>query len=162
MKRRLAVFLGLTLLLMAQTMCLPRWMPQGFVPDLLLLTVILVGFWKPKGQSFWLGLLFGLIQGWLHGVGWWAFVLSRVFAGVFAGWMRTQWLWQSPPAAGFCAAVSTVVAEILLALLLTLSERSLTPFALLFTVGTFEAVFNGMVGFAVSWLLRPKEVLAWK
>lgn len=162
MKRGLAIFFGLTLLLMAQTMLLPRWMPQGFVPDLMLLTVVLVGFWKPKGQVFWLGLLFGLLQGWLHGVGWWAFALSRSFAGIFAGWMRTQWLWQSPPAAGFCAAVSTIAAETFLALLLTLSERSLMPFASLFTVGAFEAVFNAVVGFAISWLFHPKEVLEWR
>ncbi len=161
MKRGFAIFLGLTILLMAQVMLLPRWMPQGFTPDLLMLTVILVGFWKPKGQSFWLGLFFGLFQGWLHGMGWWAFALSRAFAGIFAGWIRTQWLWPSPIAAGFCAAITTIVMETLLALLLALSERSLTPFALLFTVGSFEAIFNAVAGFAISWLIRPKEVLAW-
>lgn len=159
MKRGLAIFIGLTLLLMAQTMLLPRWMPQGFVPDLMLLTVVLVGFWKPKGQAFWLGLFFGLFQGWVHGAGWWAFALSRAFAGVFAGWMRNQWLWQSPPAAGFCAGVSTIAAETLLALSLALSERSLTPLALLLTVGLFEAIFNAAAGFVISRLLLPKEVL---
>ncbi|MFN3420283.1 MAG: hypothetical protein ACK40X_00980, partial [Armatimonadota bacterium] len=59
-------------------------------------------------------------------------------------------------------AVTTFFAETLLALLLTLSERSLMPFVLLFTVGSFEAIFNAAAGFAVSWLLRPKEVLAWR
>ncbi len=159
MRRKLAVSLGLALLVMAQTMLLPRWTPESFAPDLLLLTVILVGFWKSGGQAFGLGLLFGLFQGWVHGAGWWAFALSRAFAGVFSGWMRTQWLWQSPPAAGFCAAVSTFSAETLLSFLLALSERSLTPFALLFSVGVLEATFNAVVGFVVSWLLRPKEVL---
>ncbi len=160
MRRWFAAFLGLAFLLMAQTMLLPRWIPLGFVPDLFLLTVILVGFWKPKGQAFWLGLCLGLLQGWIHGAGWWAFASSRAFAGIFATWMRNQWLWQSPPAAGFCAAVSTIASEVLLAFLLTLSERNLAPLTLLFTVGSFEAIFNAVTGFAVSRLILSGEVPA--
>jgi len=158
MRRWIAIFIVLTLLLATQTIVLPIWLPFGFVPDLLLLTVVLVGFWKPGSSAFWLGLIFGFFQGWLHGIGWWAFALSRAFAGVFAGWMRTQWLWQSAPAAGFCAGISTIVAETLLSLLLALSERSLLPIALFLTVGSFEASSNAILGFAFSLIRRLREV----
>jgi cell shape-determining protein MreD len=158
MKRCLAISVGLVLLLTIQTIALPIWLPFGFIPDLLLLTVVLVGFWKPGRSAIWLGLIFGFFQGWLHGTGWWAFALSRAFAGVLAGWMRNQWLWQSAPAAGFCAGISTIIAETLLSLLLVLSERSLLPLVLLLTVGSFEALSNAILGFVVSWVWRPKEV----
>jgi len=158
MRRWIAIFIVLTLLLATQTVILPIWLPVGFVPDLLLLTIVLVGFWKPGSSAIWLGLIFGFFQGWLHGTGWWAFTLSRAFAGVFAGWMRTQWLWQSAPAAGVCAGISTIVAEILLSLLFALSERSLLPIALFLTVGSFEALSNAIFSFLVSWIWRPKEV----
>ncbi|MDT7893939.1 MAG: hypothetical protein RRA51_06430, partial [Armatimonadota bacterium] len=84
--------------------------------------------------------------------------LSRAFAGVFASWMRNQWLWQSAPAAGFCAGVSTIVAETFLALSLALSERGLSPLVLLLTVGSFEAIANAILGLIVSWLRSPREV----
>jgi rod shape-determining protein MreD len=158
MRRWITIFIALTLLLATQTIVLPIWLPFGFVPDLLLLTIVLVGFWKPGNNAIWLGLILGLFQGWLHGTGWWALALSRAFAGFSAGWMRTQWLWQSAPAAGFCAGVSTIVAETFLALLLTFSERSLLPFMLLLTVGSFEALSNAIFSFLVSWIWRPKEV----
>ncbi|MFA0735777.1 MAG: hypothetical protein OGMRLDGQ_002277 [Candidatus Fervidibacter sp.] len=158
MKRWLAISVGLVLLLTIQTIALPIWLPFGFIPDLLLLTVVLVGFWKPGRSAIWLGLILGLFQGWMHGAGWWAFALSRAFAGVFASWMRNQWLWQSAPAAGFCAGISTIIAETLLSLLLVLSERSLLPLVLLLTVGSFEALSNAILGFVVSWVWRPKEV----
>jgi cell shape-determining protein MreD len=158
MKRWLAISVGLVLLLTIQTIALPIWLPFGFIPDLLLLTVVLVGFWKPGRSAIWLGLILGLFQGWMHGTGWWAFALSRAFAGVFASWMRNQWLWQSAPAAGFCAGISTIIAETLLSLLLVLSERSLLPLVLLLTVGSFEALSNAILGFVVSWVWRPKEV----
>jgi cell shape-determining protein MreD len=158
MKRWLAISVGLVLLLTIQTIALPIWLPFGFIPDLLLLTVVLVGFWKPRRSAIWLGLILGLFQGWMHGAGWWAFALSRAFAGVFASWMRNQWLWQSAPAAGFCAGISTIIAETLLSLLLVLSERSLLPLVLLLTVGSFEALSNAILGFVVSWVWRPKEV----
>jgi len=158
MRRWATNFVILTLLLATQTIVLPICSPFGFVPDLLLLTVVLVRFWKPGSSAIWLGLIFGFFQGWLHGTGWWAFALSRAFAGVFAGWMRTQWLWQSAPAAGFCAGISTIVAETLLALSFVLSEWSLLPLTLLLTVGSFEALSNAIFGFVVSWVWRPKEV----
>jgi cell shape-determining protein MreD len=158
MKRWLAISVGLVLLLTIQVIALPIWLPFGFIPDLLLLTVVLVGFWKPGRSAIWLGLILGLFQGWMHGAGWWAFALSRAFAGVFASWMRNQWLWQSAPAAGFCAGISTIIAETLLSLLLVLSERSLLPLVLLLTVGSFEALSNAILGFVVSWVWRPKEV----
>jgi cell shape-determining protein MreD len=158
MKRWLAISVGLVLLLTIQTIALPIWLPFGFIPDLLLLTVVLVGFWKPGRSAIWLGLILGLFQGWMHGAGWWAFALSRAFAGVFASWMRNQWLWQSAPAAGFCAGISTIIAETLLSLLLFLLERSLLPLVLLLTVGSFEALSNAILGFVVSWVWRPKEV----
>ncbi len=158
MKRWLAISVGLVLLLTIQTIALPIWLPFGFIPDLLLLTVVLVGFWKPGRSAIWLGLILGLFQGWMHGAGWWAFALSRAFGGVFASWIRNQWLWQSAPAAGFCAGISTIIAETLLSLLLVLSERSLLPLVLLLTVGSFEALSNAILGFVVSWVWRPKEV----
>jgi len=158
MRRWIVIFIALTLLLASQTIVLPIWLPFGFVPDLLLLTIVLVGFWKSGSSAIWLGLIFGFFQGWLHGTGWWAFALSRGFAGVFAGWMRTQWLWQSAPAAGFCAGISTIVAETFLSLLFALSERSLLPIALFLTVGSFEALSNSIFSFVVSWIWRPKEV----
>ncbi|MEZ8218134.1 rod shape-determining protein MreD [Candidatus Fervidibacteria bacterium JGI MDM2 SSWTFF-3-K9] len=158
MKRWLAILVGLVLLLTIQTVALPIWLPFGFIPDLLLLTVVLVGFWKPGSSGMWLGLVLGLFQGWMHGTGWWAFALSRALAGVFASWMRNQWLWQSVPAAGFCAGVSTIVAETFLALSLALVERSLLPLALLLTVGGVEAVTNAILGLIVSWFRHPKEV----
>jgi len=158
MKRWLAISVGSVLLLTIQTIALPIWLPFGFIPDLLLLTVVLVGFWKPGRSAIWLGLILGLFQGWMHGAGWWAFALSRAFAGVFASWMRNQWLWQSAPAAGFCAGVSTIVAETFLALSLALSERGLSPLVLLLTVGSFEAIANAILGLIVSWLRSPREV----
>jgi len=158
MKRWLSVLVGLALLLTIQVIAFPIWLPFGFIPDLLLLTVVLVGFWKPGSSAIWLGLVLGSFQGWIHGTGWWAFALSRAFAGVFASWMRNRWLWQSPLAAGFCAGISTIVAEAFLALSLALVERSLLPLALLLTVGSFEAVTNAILGLIVSWFRCPKEV----
>jgi rod shape-determining protein MreD len=158
MKQWLVISIGLVVLLTIQVIALPIWLPLGFIPDLLLLTVVLVGFWRSGSSAIWLGLILGLFQGWMHGTGWWAFALSRAFAGVFASWMRSQWLWQSAPAAGFCAGISTIVAETFLALSLALVERSLLPLGLLLTVGSFEAVTNAILGFFVSWLRRPKEV----
>lgn len=159
MKRCALIFFGLVFLLAVQVVVLPIWLPLGFVPDLLLLTVVLMGFWKPGSYPIWLGLFTGFLQGWLHGRGWWAFALSRAFAGAFAGWMRSQWLWPSAPAAGFCAGASTMAAESLLALLFALSERSLLPFSLLLTLGVFEAILNAILGFVVLWVQRPKEVV---
>lgn len=160
MRKAIGAIIGLSLLLMAQTITMPMWLPFGLVPDLLLLTIILVGFLKPTGQAFWLGLILGLFQGWIHGRCWWAFAISRSFAGVFAGWMKNKWLWQSPPAAGFCAAVTTTAAEIVLAILLALSERSLTPFNLLLPISAFETTVNAVLGFVILQLCFPKEAAA--
>ncbi len=160
MRRWIAVGIGWLLLVMVQLMVLPRWLPVGVVPDLLLLTVILIGFWRADARTVGIGLLVGLFQGWLHGAGMVAFALSRAFAAGFAGWLRVQWLWQSPPAAGFCAAVTTLTAEGILALLFALTERQLTPFAALLSIALLEVPFNALLAALIFWLRRPKEVLA--
>lgn len=160
MKRIVLIVICLLTLAMLQTMVMPKYFPLGFVPDFLLLTVLLLGFWKPNASGFWLGSLLGAFQGWLHGFSWWAFALSRGFAAIFAGWMRVQWLWQSPIAAGFCAALGTAFAETFLALLLILSERSIVPIKLLLPIVAFEAPVNAFLAFALSWFKQPKEVLA--
>ena len=157
MRKAVGAVIGFSLLLMAQTITMPMWLPFGFIPDLLLLTIILVGFLKPSGQAFWLGLILGLFQGWIQGRCWWAFAISRSFASVLAGWMKNKWLWQSPPAAGFCAAVTTIAAETVLAILLAISERSLTPFKLLLPTGVFETTVNAVLGFVILQLWFPKE-----
>lgn len=160
MKRIVSLGFGFSIAIMLQTMVLPKWLPIGFIPDFPLLAVLIFGFWKPSASGFWLGLLLGSFQGWLHGFGFWAFALSRGFASIFASWMRLQWLWQSPVAAGFCAAVSTIFAETLLALFLVISERNFSPFSLLLPIVAFETPVNAFFAFALSWLRQPKEVLA--
>lgn len=149
---------GLSLMMMFQMMLMPKWLPIGFMPDFPLLIVLLVSFWKPNAFGFWLGLLLGSFQGWLHGTGWWAFALSRGFASTFASWLRVRWLWQSPLAAGFCAALGTVFAEILLALFLTLSERNLSPFVLLPMIVAFEIPFNALFAFAISHIAQMRRL----
>ncbi len=160
MKGIVSLIICVSFVLIVQTMVMPKWLPFGFVPDFALLTVLLFGFWKPISSGFWLGLLLGAFQGWLHGFAWWAFALSRSLAAVFANWMRTQWLWQSPLAAGFCAALSTIFAETLLAFLLLLAERSFFPFVLLLPIVAFEAPINALFAFVLSWFKQLKEVLA--
>ncbi len=160
MRHLLSALLWGSLLAIAQVMLLPRWSPIGFVPDLLLLAVVLKGFGRADSRTIWLGLVVGLAQGWLHGTAWWAFAISRTFAAWLSGWLRVRWLWLSAPASGFCAAVTTLAAEAMLALLLTVSERSGTPLALWLVIAPFEALVNAMLGTLVFWFCRPKEVLA--
>lgn len=160
MKRTFLLGVYFLLAIMLQKMVMPKWLPIGFIPDFLLLAVLLFGFWKSGASGFWFGLLLGLFQGWIHGVGWWAFALSRGLAAVFVGWMRIRWLWTSPLAVSSCTAVGTVFAETLLAILFAISERSLSPFSLLFTIAAFEASVNSLFAFLISWLKQPREVLA--
>lgn len=157
--RWIVPLLGWLVLVVAQVMVLPRWCPIGYVPDLLLLAVVLLGFWKADVQAVGIGFLVGLLQGWLHGTGWWVFALSRSLAAGFAGWLRVQWLWQSAPAAGFCAAISTLVAEGVLALLLVLTERQITPLLLFLHIALLEGLINAFLGALVFWVRTPKEVL---
>ncbi len=149
---------GLALLFVGQTMVLPWWLPLGFLPDLLLLTVVLIGFLRPDGRAFWLGLFLGFCQGRLHGAAWWAFALSRAFAGAAAGWLKAQWLWTGLPAAAFCVAVCTFSAELLQGLMLAFAERSLAPLGLAWRIGVVEAALGAVLGGIVFQIKQQREV----
>lgn len=160
MRRGLMMAFLLALLFIGQVMVLPFWLPLGFLPDLVLLTVVLVGFWRPDGRAFWLGLFLGFCQGWLQGAAWWAFALSRAFAGAAAGWLRVRWLWMGLPAAAFCVAVCTFSAELLQGLLLVFAERSFAPLGLVWRIGIVEAAIGSLLGGIVFQIKQRREVPA--
>ena len=159
MKRWLLCSLGLGGLLGAQVIVLPRFVPWAWRPDLILLTVVLWGFFVPDGRAGWLGLLLGGFQGWLHGTALLPLAFSRAFAGWLAGWLRRRWLWFSFPAGLFCLFVTTFLAEGLAGAMMSIGERDLAPFLHGWRLGATEAVGSVLLGGCLLWFRQNRLAL---
>lgn len=157
MKRFIGLIVSLSVLLVGQTMVIPLFLPFNYRPDLLLVTTVLMGFLRPNGQAVWVGLIFGCCQGLSHATAIFPFALSRSFAGMASSWLRVRWLWSSLPAAAFCVAVCTLIAEVLLGLLLSLTERSFSWLLFAWRIGFIEAIIGAVLGGILFRFLRRGE-----
>ncbi len=135
--------IGLLLVVIwAQTWVLPAFFGQRALPDLFLLSAILIGFLSSATAGIGGGFVLGLIQGMIQGSSALPFAVSRSFAGGFASWLKNRWLWSGLPSCLVAVALATVSAELLHSFLITLAFRDTGYLIASLPIGLAETVWS--------------------
>lgn len=90
------------------------WQP---VPDLFLIIAIVWGVWRGSLSGSVMGFALGLLEGYMQGMHHGQFAISRMLAGLIAGWLPESVFHEHWLVPSLCAALATLSSEI--ALLIT-------------------------------------------
>lgn len=90
------------------------WQP---VPDIFLIIAIVWGIWRGSISGSVMGFALGLLEGYMQGMHHGQFAISRMLAGLIAGWLRESIFHEHWLVPSLCAALATLSSEI--ALLIT-------------------------------------------
>ena len=160
------VYGGVVLLVISfQTVIIHEFSIRGIVPDAVLLTVCLVGWWRGEMEAVVLGLAFGFLQDLVSGATVWLNLMTKPLIGLVVGMLghmlRALTPWAFPL---LIMGISLFSGVLVLVLLQTQSSEMDVVQTLLGTVlpqALYDGVFGSIVALGVFRLFPGVQRRAW-